>query len=64
VDEVHVPLTDDEGGLFSERWCTAPPTGEIDTLTYNDGEVVVLVRDHSVLPPREQPLEGWNCPAG
>jgi hypothetical protein len=54
---------DDEGNGFTERWCTAPPAGEIVAVPYNEGEIVVMVRDHSILPPREQPPEGWGCPA-
>ena len=49
---------------YSERWCTAPPAGRITDLTYlDDGEIVVFVEDDRVRNEREQPPEGWNCPA-
>lgn len=49
---------------YSERWCTAPPAGRITDLTYlDDGEIVVFVEDDQVRSEREQPPEGWNCPA-
>lgn len=49
---------------YSERWCTAPPAGWITDLLYlDDGEIVVFVEDDQVRNEREQPPEGWNCPA-
>ena len=49
---------------YSERWCTAPPAGRITDLAYlDDGEIVVFVEDDRVRSEREQPPEGWNCPA-
>lgn len=51
---------------YSERWCTAPPAGEISHLHYLDdsGEVVVFVGTDEVMATRDQPPEGWGCPAG
>jgi hypothetical protein len=49
---------------YGERWCTAPPAGRITDLMYlDDGEIVVFVEDDRVRSEREQPPEGWNCPA-
>jgi hypothetical protein len=30
----------------------------------DDGTVVVFVFDDEVIAPRDQPPEGWGCPAG
>jgi hypothetical protein len=52
------------GGGYSERWCEAPPAGEIGDILYlDDGEVVVFVSDREPRQERTQPPEGWNCPA-
>jgi hypothetical protein len=49
---------------YSERWCTAPPSGVIEDLLYlDDGEIVVFVEEDEIMPTREQPPEGWGCPA-
>jgi hypothetical protein len=59
------PTTEDRSQGYSERWCTAPPAGTVSHLHYlDDGEVVVFVDDDRVMPVREQPPEGWDCPAG
>jgi len=61
------PTSEDRSEGYSERWCTAPPGGTIrdEGLAYlDDGEVVVFVSDDRVMPVREQPPEGWDCPAG
>lgn len=56
------PLHD--GGGYSERWCTAPPRGRVTGLGYlDDGEVVLFVEDERPRHAREQPPEGWGCPA-
>jgi hypothetical protein len=57
--------TDGFGFGYSERWCTAPPSGRITDLLYlPDGELVVFVADDSAIrPERPQPPQGWNCPA-
>ena len=48
----------------SQRWCTAPPGGVIESLTYlPDGEVVLFVEDDQPRPHVPQPPEGMNCPA-
>lgn len=50
---------------YGERWCTAPPAGRITDVSYlDDGEIVVTVEDDEVRAEREQPPQGWNCPAG
>jgi hypothetical protein len=56
--------TGDEDTGYSERWCTAPPAGEVVAVAYADGEVVVVVSDDRIQEPREQPLAGWGCPEG
>lgn len=49
---------------YSERWCTAPPSGRVGTAFYgSDGEIIVVVEDDEIREPREQPLAGWNCSA-
>ena len=54
-----------QSGVYSERWCSAPPSGDVDAVLYlPSGEVVVFVHEERVMPLREQPPEGWGCPAG
>jgi hypothetical protein len=49
---------------YSERWCTAPPTGRItEVMASPSGELIVFVREDTIMPERPQPPEGWNCPA-
>ena len=48
---------------YSERWCTAPPTGLVNKVLNWDGELVVFVKDDTIRPERSQPPQGWNCPA-
>ena len=49
---------------YGERWCVAPPAGDTNHLGYlDDGEVVIFVSDERVLPTRDQPPQGWECPA-
>jgi hypothetical protein len=48
---------------YSERWCTAPPSGKVDDALYGGaGEIIVFVEDSEIREAREQPPEGWNCP--
>lgn len=48
---------------MSERWCTAPPAGEVDDALYGShGEIIVFVEDEEIREPRAQPPAGWNCP--
>jgi hypothetical protein len=56
--------TRQEDIAYSERWCTAPPTGRISGApSYGeDGEVILYVEDGRLHPIREQPPTGWNCP--
>lgn len=48
----------------SERWCTAPPSGEVDGALYGAaGEIIVFVEDErEIREARQQPPAGWNCP--
>ena len=45
-----------------ERWCTAPPGGRVAWLRYSADAVNVGIRDDTLLPVREAPPQGWNCP--
>jgi len=57
------PSGDTSSG-YSERWCTAPPSGTVgDVTTLGGGEVVVFVEDPDVRVERPQPPQGWGCPA-
>ena len=49
---------------YSERWCTAPPSGRVDDALYGGGgEIIIFVEDDEICEPREQPLAGWGCEA-
>lgn len=48
--------------IAEERWCTAPPRGELVSLEYRDDVLDVTVWDHAVQAKREVPPAGWNCP--
>ena len=45
-----------------ERWCTAPPRGELVSLEYREDVIDIRVWDPSVQAPRDVPPAGWNCP--
>jgi hypothetical protein len=51
----------DEDRSTGERWCTAPPGGTVDGISYRDGEILLWVQDEP-REPRPQPPAGWNCP--
>jgi hypothetical protein len=49
---------------YSERWCTAPPSGTVtDVATLEDGELVIFVEETQARDERPQPPEGWGCEA-
>jgi hypothetical protein len=48
--------------MAEERWCTAPPRGELVSLEYREDVIDVAVWDSSVQAPRDVPPAGWNCP--
>lgn len=49
--------------LGEERWCTAPPRGELVGLEYREGVIDVEVWDNSAQAERQVAPAGWNCPA-
>ncbi len=48
--------------LDEERWCTAPPRGQLVSLEYREDVIRVEVRDDAVQAERQVPPAGWNCP--
>ena len=48
--------------IAEERWCTAPPRGELISLEYREDVIDVEVWESSVQAPRDIPPAGWNCP--
>ena len=48
--------------IAEERWCSAPPRGELVSLEYREDVVDVAVWDSSVQATRDMPPAGWNCP--
>lgn len=48
--------------LGEERWCTAPPRGQLVRLEYRQDVIRVEVRDDAVQAERQVPPAGWNCP--
>jgi hypothetical protein len=50
------------GSIAGERWCTAPPRGELVSLEYREDVVDVEVWESAVQAPRDMPPAGWNCP--
>jgi hypothetical protein len=48
--------------LGQERWCTAPPRGQLVSLEYREDVIRVEVRDDDVQAERQVPPAGWNCP--
>jgi hypothetical protein len=48
--------------IAEERWCTAPPRGELVKLEYREDVIDVEVWEPSVQAPRDTPPAGWNCP--
>jgi hypothetical protein len=48
----------------SERWCVAPPSGEVSFATRGFGGVLLVQVDDDklVAAEREQPPAGWGCP--
>lgn len=48
--------------IAEERWCTAPPRGELISLEYREDVIDMAVWESSVQAPRDMPPAGWNCP--
>jgi hypothetical protein len=49
---------------YSERWCVAPPRGQVSDVDPDGGVVMLFVHDDSgvIRQRREQPPAGWGCP--
>jgi hypothetical protein len=45
-----------------ERWCSAPPRGQVTELSYQRAVLRVFVRDDLPHAARKEPPQGWDCP--
>lgn len=56
-------VSGEDGSATVERWCTAPPGGEVTSLYFSpNGYLRVDLWDPTVRVAEEVPPQGWNCP--